>query len=277
MALINFINNYNPLSDQKSKALIIAEAGVNHEGSIDLAKRLIDEACEGGADAVKFQTYKAEKLASRDSPYYWDINKETTRSQYELFKKYDKFWKKEYEDLKVHCDKAGIEFLSTPFDITSLDFLNDLMDVIKISSSDLNNLPFIKKILTYQKPILLSTGASFVWEIQRTIDMIRKADVKYCLLHCVLNYPTEMENANLGMISTLKSTFPDAVLGYSDHTLPENIDVITTSYILGSRIIEKHFTFDKSLPGNDHYHAMDKNDLKKIVEAIEHTRKILGS
>jgi N-acetylneuraminate synthase len=151
------------------------------------------------------------------------------------------------------------------------------MDVIKISSSDLNNLPFIKKILTYQKPILLSTGASFVWEIQRTIDMIRKADVKYCLLHCVLNYPTEMENANLGMISTLKSTFPDAVLGYSDHTLPENIDVITTSYILGSRIIEKHFTFDKSLPGNDHYHAMDKNDLKKIVEAIEHTRKILGS
>jgi len=277
MALKDLINNYNPLSDHNTNPVIIAEAGVNHEGSMEMAKRMIDEACEGGAHAIKFQTYKAEKLASRDSPYYWDISKEKTTSQYELFKKYDKFWKKEYEELKVHCDKAGIEFLSTPFDLTSLDFLSDLMDVVKISSSDLNNLPFIQKILTYKKPVLLSTGASFSWEIQRTVELIKKAEVKYCLLHCVLNYPTEIENANLGMIITLKNAFPEAILGYSDHTLPENIEVITTSYILGARIIEKHFTFDKSLPGNDHYHAMDKRDLKKIIEALVHTRKILGS
>jgi N-acetylneuraminate synthase len=277
MAIKEFINRYRHEKDNNPFPIIIAEAGVNHEGSMDIAKRLIDEACEGGAQAIKFQTYKAEKLASRDSPYYWDIKKESTRSQYELFKKYDKFWKAEYEELKIHCDAAGIEFLSTPFDVESLHFLNDLMEVVKISSSDLNNIPFLREILKYKKPILLSTGASFLWEIQRTVEIIDKADINCCLLHCVLNYPTEIKNANLGMINTLKRHFPKSMLGYSDHTQPENINVITTSYILGARIIEKHFTHDKTLPGNDHYHAMDKNDLKNIIEEINIIRKILGS
>ena len=277
MAIKEFINTYQPEIDNNPFPIIIAEAGVNHEGSMDIAKRLIDEACEGGAQAIKFQTYKAEKLASKDSPYYWDIRKESTRSQYELFKKYDKFWKTEYEELKIHCDKAGIEFLSTPFDVESLHFLNDLMDVVKISSSDLNNIPFIREILQYKKPILLSTGASYLWEIQRTFEIIEKADIKLCLLHCILNYPTEIKNANLGMINTLKRHFPNSMLGYSDHTQPENINVITTSYILGSRIIEKHFTHNKTLPGNDHYHAMDKDDLKRIIQEINVIRQILGS
>src|SRR5688572_19402867 len=135
--IIDFLNGYNPLEIRKP--YIIAEAGVNHEGSMDLAKRLIDEAAEGGADAIKFQTYKAETIASKDSPYYWDISKEPTRSQFELFKKYDKFWKKEFEELKKYCDKTGIEFLSTPFDAESAKFLNDLMPVFKISSSDITN------------------------------------------------------------------------------------------------------------------------------------------
>jgi sialic acid synthase SpsE len=277
MAIKEFINTYQPEIDNNPFPIIIAEAGVNHEGSMEIAKRLIDEAREGGAQAIKFQTYKAEKLASKDSPYYWDITKEPTRSQYELFKKYDKFWKAEFEELKNHCEKADIEFLSTPFDVESLHFLNDLMDVIKISSSDLNNIPFIREILKYKKPILLSTGASFLWEIQRTAEIIEQEDIKYCLLHCVLNYPTEIQNANLGMINTLKRHFPKSMLGYSDHTQPENINVITSSYILGARIIEKHFTHDKTLPGNDHYHAMDKNDLKKIIREINIIRNILGS
>src|ERR1700751_3282940 len=140
--LLTFLNNYD--SSKINTPYIIAEAGVNHEGSMDLAKRLIDEAAEGGAHAIKFQTYKAETIASKDSPYYWDISKEPTRSQFELFKKYDKFWKKEYEELKVHCDKVGIEFMSTPFDAESAKFLNDLMNVFKISSSDITNLPFIE-------------------------------------------------------------------------------------------------------------------------------------
>src|SRR5688572_2067836 len=157
--IIDFLNGYNPL--EIVRPYIIAEAGVNHEGSMELAKRLIDEAKEGGADAIKFQTYKAETIASKDSPYYWDITKEPTRSQYELFKKYDKFWKGEYEQLKVHCDKAGIEFMSTPFDVEAADFLNELMPVFKISSSDITNLPFIEHQCKFGKPIILSTGSSF--------------------------------------------------------------------------------------------------------------------
>lgn len=128
MKITEFLHKYNPLKIQTP--YIIAEAGVNHEGSMELAKRLIDEAQEGGAHAIKFQTYKADTIASKDSPYYWDITKEPTRSQHELFKKYDKFWKKEYEELKVYCDKVGIEFMSTPFDVESAKFLNDLMPEI---------------------------------------------------------------------------------------------------------------------------------------------------
>jgi len=277
MNLKEYIDHHS-LKDQKSvDPVIIAEAGVNHEGSMAIAKRMIEEASEGGAQAIKFQTYKAEKLASKDSPFYWDIQKEPTRSQYELFKKYDKFWKKEYEELKMYCDKLDIEFLSTPFDSESAEFLNDLMNVYKISSSDLNNIPFIQQILSYGKPVLLSTGASFLWEIQRTVQMIETSGVNYCLMHCILNYPTETSNANLNMIKTLKKSFPNAILGYSDHTLPEYVNVITSAYILGARIIEKHFTHDKTLPGNDHYHAMDKDDLKRIVRQLEMTKKILGS
>jgi sialic acid synthase SpsE len=163
MKLKEYLLSYD--ANELRDPYIIAEAGVNHEGSMDLAKRLIDEAAEGGAQAIKFQTYKAETIASKDSPYYWDINKEPTRSQFELFKKYDKFWKGEYEVLKKHCDTAGIEFMSTPFDVESANFLNDLMPVFKISSSDITNLPFIEHQCKFGKPIILSTGASYLWEV----------------------------------------------------------------------------------------------------------------
>jgi len=133
---------------------VIAEAGVNHGGDLDLARRLIDEAQEGGANAVKFQTYKAASLASRDSPAYWDLSQEPTQSQYDLFCKYDKFWKTDFEVLAEHCQKAGIEFLSTPFDMESARFLNDLMPVFKISSSDINNKPFVEFLCSFGKPII---------------------------------------------------------------------------------------------------------------------------
>lgn len=247
---------------------IIAEAGVNHEGSMDLARRLIDEALEGGADAIKFQTYKAETLASKDSPAYWDTAKEPTKSQYELFIRHDSFWKKEFEILKGYCDKAGITFLSTPFDLESANFLNDLMDVFKISSSDITNRPFIEHICTFGKPIILSTGASSLSEIAESVDWIHASGNKLALLHCVLNYPTKDENAALGMIVALKRIFPEHVIGYSDHTLPKDMQSLETATLLGARILEKHFTFDKSLPGNDHYHAMDKTDLRLFYERI---------
>ena len=275
MKLVNFLNQYDP--SKITAPYIIAEAGVNHEGSMDLAKRLIDEAAEGGAHAIKFQTYKAETIASKDSPYYWAITKEPTRSQFELFKKYDKFWKKEYEELKVYCDKAGIEFMSTPFDVESAKFLNDLMPVFKISSSDITNFNFIELQCSFNKPIILSTGASHLWEVQEAVDIIEKRGNKLCLMHCVLNYPTPNKNANLGMIWDLKQKFPHHVPGYSDHTLPQNMEVIHSSVLLGAAVIEKHFTHDKTLPGNDHYHAMDKHDLKEFWNRWKTTQELLGS
>jgi N-acetylneuraminate synthase len=273
--LTEFLNNYS--ANILHKPFIIAEAGVNHEGNMDLAKRLIDEAAEGGAHAIKFQTYKAETIASKDSPYYWDITKEPTRSQFELFKKYDSFWKNEYEKLKRHCDEAGIEFMSTPFDVESATFLNDLMNVFKISSSDITNLPFIEYQCSFGKPIILSTGASYLWEVQQAVETIEKHGNKLCLMHCVLNYPTPDENANLGMIKDLIKHFPQVVPGYSDHTLPKNMDICKSSVLLGAAVIEKHFTHDKTLPGNDHYHAMDKEDLKHFNKVMDELFVTLGS
>lgn len=259
-----------------TKPYIIAEVGVNHEGSMDLAKRLIDEAAEGGAQAIKFQTYKADTIASKDSPYYWDITKEPTRSQHELFQKYDKFWKSEFEELKKYCDQVGIEFMSTAFDVESAKFLNDLMPIFKISSSDLTNLPFIEYQCSFGKPIILSTGASYLWEIQRAVEVIQKSGNELSLMHCVLNYPTPDANANLGMIKGLKKEFPNITIGYSDHTLPGEMDVCLYSWLLGAQIIEKHFSHDKTLPGNDHYHAMDKEDLKLFWKKWERANELIG-
>ena len=151
---------------------VIAEAGVNHEGSMELAKRLVREAAEGGADAIKFQSYKAGTLASKDSPAYWDTTKEPTKSQYELFKKHDSFWKKEFEELKRCCDDEGIAFMSTPFDVESARFLDPLMDVFKISSSDITNKPFIEFLCDFGKPIILSTGASSLHEVAEAVEWI---------------------------------------------------------------------------------------------------------
>jgi len=275
--ILDIFNNFNPCENRVYRPYIIAEIGVNHEGSMELAKRLIDEAKEGGADAVKFQSYKAETLASKDSPSYWDTTKEPTTSQYELFKKHDSFWIDEMKELKAYCNKVDIEFMSTPFDIESADFLDDMMDVYKISSSDLTNKPFIEYMCKFNKPIILSTGASSLYEIQEAVSWIEKYGNPLALLHCVLNYPTPDKNANLGMIIDLKTKFPDKIIGYSDHTLPQDMKVCEMATMLGSVIIEKHFTHDKTLQGNDHYHAMDKNDLKLFRENLERTFEILGS
>ena len=275
----DFIRNDNFNNGISLTPFIIAEAGVNHECDMDVAKRLINEAKEGGADAIKFQTYKAEKIASKHSPYYWDISKEPTKSQYKLFKKYDKFWKNEYEELKLICDNIDIEFMSTPFDFESANFLNDLMEVFKISSSDITNKPFIEYIANFQKPIILSTGASELDEIKRSINWLTtKSQIDtHCLMHCILNYPTSNENANLGMLIDLKANYPSFILGYSDHTLPDEMKILEIATLLGAKVIEKHFTHDKNLKGNDHYHAMDKNDLKIFRKNLDNLKKSIGS
>ena len=166
--------------------------------------------------------------------------------------------------------------MSTPFDIESAKFLNDLMSVFKISSSDITNLPFIDFMCDFGKPIILSTGASYLWEIQEAVDLIEKKGNELCLMHCVLNYPTPNENANISMIKDISKNFPNAITGYSDHTLPESMDTCLYAWLLGAKIIEKHFTHDKSLPGNDHYHAMDKEDLKLFWNKLKHAELLLG-
>lgn len=267
--------------------VLIAEIGVNYYdiakqrniSNIDAAKLMIDEAKKAGIHAVKFQTYKAEGLAVKDSPSYWDTTEEPTTSQYELFKKFDEFGKSEYIELKQYADNLGIEFMSTAFDVDAADYLDEIMDVYKISSSDLNNIPFVAYQAKKGKPIILSVGASNLDEIQRAIEEIRKYNEQpIVLMHCVLEYPTPYEHANLNKIISLKKEFPDLYIGYSDHTKPDRcFDVIKTAYNLGAKVIEKHFTLDKTLVGNDHYHAMDVLDAKKIIEGIEFLEKIRGS
>lgn len=257
---------------------IIAEAGVNHEGDMDRAKQMIEEVAKAGGDAIKFQVYKAETLASKYSPSYWDTTKESTTSQYELFKKYDKFWKNEIEELADYAKSYNIDFLATPFDIESADFLEPLMPTYKIASADITNKPFLKHIAKKEMPIILSTGASTISEIWRAIEWIKEeGNDEIILLHCVLNYPTDHTNANLGMIKHMEEIFSDYIIGYSDHTLPEYInDVLITSWLLGARVIEKHYTWNKNLPGNDHYHSMDYNDLKNLVEKMKLIKSIMG-
>ncbi len=271
---------------QNGQFVLIAEIGVNYydiakkEGItvMEAAKEMVKEAALAGIHAVKFQTYKAGTLAAKASPSYWDTTEEPTTSQYELFQKFDSFGYEEYKELKAYAESLKIEFLSTAFDFESADYLDELMEVYKISSSDLSNLPFIEHQAKKNKPILLSVGASELPEIEAAIDTIRMHNEKpIVLLHCVLEYPTPLGDANLLKISSLASQFPDLYIGYSDHTKPtENCDVIKTAYNLGARCIEKHFTLDKTLKGNDHYHAMDPGDAKRILKGIEEMDLIRG-
>lgn len=258
---------------------IIAEVGVNHEGSFEKALHLIDLAKEGGANGVKFQTYKAEKITSKFSPAYWDTTKESTKSQYELFKKYDSFGQTEYEKLAVYCQEKRIDFLSTPFDDDAAEFLDPLVPFHKIASADLTNLPLLRRLARKNKPILLSTGAANITEINWALQTLRLEGVRdIVLLHCVLSYPCNFENANLNMIDDLRRLFPDVTLGYSDHTPPDkDMMVNLVAWLKGAMVIEKHFTFDKTLPGNDHYHAMDVQDLREFRMKLEFTSTLLGS
>lgn len=266
---------------------LIAEIGVNYYdiarklniSLMDAAKTMVLSAKNAGIHAVKFQSYKAETLASKYSPSYWDTSEEPITSQYALFKKFDLFGEAEYQEIHEFCTQVGIEFCSTPFDFESADYLDAMMDVYKISSSDLTNLPFIAHMAKKGKPILLSTGASNLDEIHEAVDCIRQYnDRELVLLHCVLEYPTPYEHANLSKINALRQEFTQVYIGYSDHTKPDACyDVVKTAYLLGAVVIEKHFTLDKTLVGNDHYHAMDPHDAEAILQGIQHIERLKGS
>lgn len=269
-----------------SKPYLIAEIGVNYYDTakqmnispLEAAKLYIDKVAEAGIDCAKFQTYKANTIVSKNSPAYWDTSKEPTKTQYELFLKHDSFGEEEYRELSNYAHSKGIDFISTPFDYASADYLYDMVDFYKISSSDLSNIPFIEHIGKKGKPVYISLGASYLSEADEAIRALKKVGCKdIVIFHCVLSYPTDPSNANLRIIQTLKETFPDVRVGFSDHVAPdENMMTLATAYLMGAEIIEKHFTLDKTLPGNDHYHAGDPGDFKKAISNFEWIDKVLG-
>lgn len=266
---------------------LIAEIGVNYYdiadqrgiAPLEAARLMCREAQAAGIHAVKFQTYKAGALAAKESPSYWDTREELSTSQFELFKKFDSFGEAEYRELSDYCRQIGIDFCSTAFDFESADYLEPLMDVCKISSSDLTNLPFIEYQAAKGKPVIMSVGAGELSEMREAVAAVRRVNNQPLVLcHCVLEYPTPYEDANLRRIGSLKEAFPDAIIGYSDHCRPDACaDVIKTAYVLGAHVIEKHFTLDKTLSGNDHYHAMDPNDARTIIDGVGFVERLLGS
>ena len=269
-----------------NKPYMIAEMGVNFYDTaevmgvtpLEAAKLYIDRAAESGADCAKFQSYKAQTIVSKNSPAYWDIEKEPTKTQYELFLKHDHFGENEYRELCDYAHAKGLDFTSTPFDYYSADYLYDMVDFYKISSSDLSNLPFIKYIAQKGKPVYLSVGASYLSEVDRAVRILKENGCKdIVLLHCVLSYPTSPKDANLLVIKTLKEVFPEVRVGFSDHVAPDStMMTLATAFLLGAEVIEKHFTLDKTLPGNDHYHAGDPEDFKKAIHNFDWIVQVMG-
>lgn len=270
-----------------SKPYLIAEMGVNFYDTakqmnispMEAAKLYIDKAAEAGIDCAKFQTYKANTIVSKNSPAYWDTKKESTKTQYELFLKYDSFGEEEYRELCNYTHSKGMHFISTPFDYASADYLYDMVDFYKISSSDLSNIPFVKHIGKKGKAVCISVGASYLSEVDEAIRALKEVGCENIVIfHCVLSYPTDPINANLRIIETLKKTFPDVKVGFSDHVAPdETMMTLATAYLMGAEVIEKHFTLDKTLPGNDHYHAGTPEDFKKAISNFEWIDKVLGN
>ena len=254
----------------------IAEIGVNHEADLKLAKKIILDAKKGGAQAIKLQSYKAEKIASKYARAYWDKKEEKEDSQLKLYKRFDKFEETDYQKIINYCKKIKIDFIITPFDLETINFFKNKVKYFKISSSDITNFPLIEKIAKTKKPIILSTGASNLQEIREAVKLIKKYNKKLTLLHCILNYPTKRYDANLGMIDDLQKTF-NLPIGISDHTNPKDShDILLFATLKNITMIEKHFTNDKRKKGNDHFHSFDKNDLIKFNQKVLDAKKIIG-
>ena len=255
---------------------IIAEAGVNHNGRLDLAFRLIEEAKKAGCDAVKFQSFKTEKLVTRfaKKAEYQVKNTNSDDSQYEMLKKLE-LSNDDHIKIIKYCNEVGICFMSTPFDETSADMLEDLgIEIYKIPSGEITNKPYIKHVASKQKPIILSTGMSTLDEVKEAVSWIREeSDKSISILHCSTEYPADFKDINLRAIQTMSKELNLSV-GYSDHTV--GIEASIAAVSLGACIIEKHFTLDKSMEGPDHRASLDINELNELVRAIRNIELALG-
>jgi N,N'-diacetyllegionaminate synthase len=262
-----------------NKVFIIAEAGVNHNGSIELAKKLIDVASESGADAVKFQTFKAEKLVSKNAQKA-DYQKQTTdtkESQFDMIKKLE-LDLETHKELMAYCKIKNIMFLSTPFDHDSIELLNDLgLEIFKIPSGEITNLPYLRHIGKLNKKVILSTGMADIGEIEDALDVLINTGTKkenITVLHANTMYPTPMEDVNLKAMVTIGKTF-DIAFGYSDHTLGIEVDIAAVA--MGACCIEKHFTLDKTMEGPDHKASLEPDELRAMVKAIRNIELALGN
>lgn len=259
------------------KVFIIAEAGVNHNGSYELAKKLIDVAVDAEADAVKFQTFISEKCICKNASkaIYQKQTTDTDESQLEMVKKLELSFE-EFSDLKRYCDSKNIMFLSTPFDNDSIDFLNSIgMAIFKIPSGEITNYPYLKKIGALKKKVILSTGMSTLEEIGKAVKVLKDNGTKdISILHCNTEYPTPMEDVNLNAVNTLRKEFKTNV-GYSDHTL--GIEVPIAAAAIGADIIEKHFTLDKNMQGPDHKASLEPEELKNMIQCIRNIEKAMGN
>ena len=260
------------VSFSQESCVVIAEAGVNHLGDMAKATELVRSAKNAGADIIKFQTYKATKLTTKDAPRFWNWEGEieSDGSQFDSYARLDSFGETDYTKLKEICDDFDIEFMSTPFDLEAVDMLDRLgVNGFKVASCDITNFPLLRRIASKKKPVLLSSGASTLEEIRGALNVLQSFGASSVLImHCTLTYPTPPADANLSAITNLLEEFPDNLIGYSDHTL--GIDVPAGSVLLGASAIEKHFTFDKSLPlSADHWLSADEAELTDLVRAKE--------
>ncbi len=264
----------------KEKVLIIAEAGVNHNGDLKLAKKLIDAAADAGVDYVKFQTFNSKKLVSKNAQkaeYQKENCVETGESQLKMLQKLE-LSKKDHLVLIDYCKSRNINFLSTAFDLESIDFLHQLnIDLWKIPSGEITNLPYLRKIGSYGKPIIISTGMAEMTEIENAIKVVTTAGTspdQITVLHCNTEYPTPMSDVNLTAMNSIKNHFKVPV-GYSDHTL--GIEIPIAAVALGASVIEKHFTLDNGMEGPDHKASLEPAELKAMVSAIRNIERAMGN
>ncbi|MGC2331995.1 MAG: N-acetylneuraminate synthase [Candidatus Acidiferrales bacterium] len=256
---------------------VIAEAGVNHNGSIESALQLVDAAKASGADAVKFQTFRADLLATRSAhkAAYQERTTAHAESQFEMLRRLE-LDAAAHQQLINHCRQIGIQFLSSPFDAQSADLLDTMnVPLFKVPSGEITNLPFLELLARKHRPLILSTGMSTLGEVEEAVHVLQAAGAKQLtLLHCVTEYPAPYAEVNLRAMQTLKSAFGLPV-GYSDHT--PGIEIAVAAVALGAEVIEKHFTLDRSLPGPDHAASLEPVELQQMVAAIRHVEVALGT
>ena len=256
------------------KVFIIAEAGINHNGSLELAKLMVDKSVEAGVDCIKFQTFKSENLVNKDAKKaeYQINNTGSDDSQYSMLKKLELSYS-DFSELKSYCDEKGIMFLSTPFDLESIDFLANLgMKIFKVPSGEITNLPYLRKINSYKREVILSTGMANLEEIHDALNILK--DCKVTLLHCTTEYPCPYDSVNMNAMLTIRDKF-NLPVGYSDHT--RGIEIPVMAVAMGAKVIEKHFTLDKTMDGPDHKASLEPDELKKMVSFVRNVEKAFGT